>query len=70
MSMEIWDPSFSTYAKFSEKQRTCAYQGIKNFSFSENFGSVQNEGSLWVVGTPNQIVTRGYTQMKFSKEIK
>ena len=67
--MEIWDPSFSTYAKVSEKQRTCAYR-VKNVSFSENFAYVQNEGSLWVVGTPNQIVTRGYTQMKFSKEIK
>ena len=45
------DHSFSTYAKFSEKlifltpihTRTCAYQGIRNVSLSENFAYVLNE---------------------------
>ena len=41
---------FSTYAKFSEKliflnPRTCAYQGVRNVSFSENFAYVLNEWS-------------------------
>ena len=49
------DHSFSTYAKFSEKTnishplirtRTCAYQGERNVSFSENFAYVLNESSL------------------------
>ena len=39
--------SLGTYAKFSEKKyisypliriRTCAYQGVRNVSFSKNFG--------------------------------
>ena len=43
---------FSTYAKFSEnltiltpliRTRTCAYQGVKNVSFSVNVASVLNE---------------------------
>ena len=43
------DHSFSTYAKFSEKTtisyllirtHTCAYQGVRNGSFSENFSYV------------------------------
>ena len=51
----IRDHSFSTYAKFSEKTnvsyplirtRTCAYQGVRNVSFSENFAYVLNEWSL------------------------
>ena len=47
----IGDHSFSTYVKFSEKltfppppplirTRTCAYQGVRNVSFSENFAYV------------------------------
>ena len=44
--------SFSRHAKFSEKTntsyplictRTCAYQGVRNVSFSENFGKVLSE---------------------------
>ena len=43
--------SFSTYAKFSERltssplirTRTCACQGVRNASFSENFAYVLNE---------------------------
>ena len=35
---------FSTYAKFFQKLtfRTCAYQGVRNISFSENFACVRN----------------------------
>ena len=47
-----WDHSFSTYAKFSEKQTffTQWYahvrvQGVKNVSSSENFAYVLNEWS-------------------------
>ena len=45
------DHLFSTFAKFSDKTnisyplirtRTCAYQGVKNVSFSENFANVLN----------------------------
>ena len=36
------DHSFSTYAKFSENL-TCAYQGVRNVSFSENFTNILNE---------------------------
>ena len=43
-------PSFGLYAKFSEKltflTRTCACQGLRNVSFSENFVCVLNERSL------------------------
>ena len=44
--------SFSTYEKFSEKltflnplirTRTCAYQRVRNVSFSENFAYILNE---------------------------
>ena len=45
----IWDYSFSTYAKFSEKNSiSCparTYQGIRNVSFPENFAYVLNESS-------------------------
>ena len=45
------DHSFTTYAKFSEKltfltpirTRTCAYQGVRNVGFSENFTYVLND---------------------------
>ena len=46
------DHSFNTYAKYSEKTnisypligtRTCAYRGVRNVSFSENFRDVLNE---------------------------
>ena len=42
------DHSFLTYAKFSEKLTffTCAYQGVRNVSFSENFACLLNERSL------------------------
>ena len=46
------DHLFSMFAKFSEKltflyplihTRTCAYQGVRNVSFSENFANVIDE---------------------------
>ena len=39
------DHSFRTYVKFSEKLTllTCAYQGVRNVSFSENFAYVLNQ---------------------------
>ena len=52
--------SFIMFTKFTEKNnisfpvictRMCAYQGVRNVSFSENFASVLNEWSLkfdWV----------------------
>ena len=48
------DHSFSTYSEFSGEltffplisTRTCAYQGVRNVSFSENFAYVLNELSL------------------------
>ena len=52
------DHSFSTYAKFSGKNkisfplafiRKCAYQGVRNFSFPENFAYTQNEWSSLVL---------------------
>ena len=48
----LWDHSFSTFAKFSQRTnisypllrtRTCANQGLRNVSFSENFANVLNE---------------------------
>ena len=52
----ILDHLFSTYAKFSEKltflppplipTRTCAYQGVRNVSFLENFPYLLNEWAL------------------------
>ena len=53
----VRDYSFSTYSKFSEKTnfsyllirtRICAYQGVRNVRFSENFAYVLNEWSLMV----------------------
>ena len=50
------DHSFSTFAKFFQKnniyyplicKRTCAYQGVRNVTFSENFAYVSNEWSLF-----------------------
>ena len=47
----IRDHPFGTYAKISKKltfltplirTRTCAYQGVKNVSFSENFAYIAN----------------------------
>ena len=52
----LWDHPFSTYAKLSEKLtlpadtrtcvpvhvRTCAYQGVRNVSFSESFACLLN----------------------------
>ena len=54
ISGPIKDHSFSTYTKFSEKnkhyflpldthKRMCASQGVRNISFSEDFAYVQNE---------------------------
>ena len=38
------DYSFSEHTKFSEKRtHTCAYQRVKNVSFSENFAYALNE---------------------------
>ena len=57
----IWESnkmghSFSTYSTFSEKLTsitswyayvlTCAYQGVRNVSFVENFAYILNEWSL------------------------
>ena len=42
----FWDYSISTYTKFFEKRTTCAYQGVRNVSFSENFAYVLNEWPL------------------------
>ena len=44
---------FSKYAKFSKKlvrknERTCAYQGVRIVSFTENFAYVLNGWSLVV----------------------
>ena len=48
----FWYHSFSTYAKFSEKNnisyplirtRTCACQGVRKVSFSGNFAYVLND---------------------------
>ena len=48
----IWGHSFSTYGKFPKKQNTsyplkdtlrCAYQWVRNVTFSENFAYVLNE---------------------------
>ena len=51
MAFVWWDHSFSKNAKFPEKLTYltswythvvwCAYQGVRNISFSENFVSVQ-----------------------------
>ena len=50
-TFNIWGHPFSAYAKFSEKltfltslirTRTCAYQGVRNVSFSENVAYVLN----------------------------
>ena len=54
MNISMRDYSFSMYAKFSEKltilnpwiTRTCAYQWVRNVSFSQNFVYVPNEWSL------------------------
>ena len=52
------DHSFSTYAKFSGKNkisfplaciRKCAYQGVRNVSFPENVAYTQNEWSSLVL---------------------
>ena len=40
--IDVRDHSFSTFAEASEK-RTCAYQGVRNVSFLENFAYVLNE---------------------------
>ena len=50
---EVGFRALSTYAKFfnisyqhflpPKRTRTCAYQGVRNVSFSENFADVLNE---------------------------
>ena len=49
---ETWVYPFSTYAKFSEKLTFltpwCAYQGVRNVSFSENFAYVLNGWSPYL----------------------
>ena len=51
----IWGHSFSTYGKFSKEKKTflthwktrrCAYQWVRNVTFSENFAYVLNEWLL------------------------
>ena len=40
-----WGHPLSTYAKLSKKLtflRTCAYQGVRNVGFSENFAYIVN----------------------------
>ena len=55
ISNEVRDHLFSTNAKFFEKltflnplirTRSCAYQGVRKVSFSENFAYVLNGRSL------------------------
>ena len=44
-SEAAWGHPYSTYAKFSEKitfLTPCAYQGVRNANFSENFAYVLN----------------------------
>ena len=51
----IWIYSFSTYAEFRKtnisysliRTHTCAYQEVKNISYSWNFVSILNEWSLY-----------------------
>ena len=43
MHFTVRDHSFSTYAKLVP---TCAYQGVRNACFSENFANVLNESCL------------------------
>ena len=43
MYFTVRDHSFSTYAKLV---RTCAYQGVRNACFSENFANVLNESCI------------------------
>ena len=48
---DIWNRSFSTFAKFSKKtniSRTRPYQGVRNVNFSENFVNVLNKWPLCV----------------------
>ena len=48
-SSAVRDHLFSTYTKFFEKLtfltpiRTCAYQAVRNVSFTKNFANVLNE---------------------------
>ena len=48
----IWDHSFSTFAKFSEKltflTHCYAYQRVRNVRFSEYFGNVVYKRSMFV----------------------
>ena len=56
LKIRSMDHSFKTHAKFSEKllfltyTRTCAYQGVRNASFLENFLYVLNK---WMIPYPN-----------------
>ena len=43
--MVIWDHSLSTYAKLT---LACAYQGVRNISFSDNFAHILND-PLWLL---------------------
>ena len=45
LAIEIWGHPFSTFAKYSEKLiflTLCAYQGVRNVIFLENFVCVLN----------------------------
>ena len=75
MVIRVLHQSFSRHTKFSEKQiflnplytRSCAYQGIRNVSFSENILYLLNGSFLrflpynnredkgWGLGEPNLI---------------
>ena len=52
----LWVRSFSTFTKFSEtylliRTRTCAYQGVRNISISENFTKAWNEWCLSILSS-------------------
>lgn len=42
----IWDNLLSTYTTFLKNIRTCAYEGVRNVSFSESFPHALNGWSL------------------------
>ena len=57
ITVVVWDRSFSTLAKFSEKltvltpwygHACVSYQGVRNLSFSENLANVLNEWWLCI----------------------
>ena len=52
----LWARSLSTFTKFSEtylliRTRTCAYQGVRNISISENFTKAWNKWCLSILSS-------------------